>query len=154
MHCGRLSGQYGRLSSFTTCWWAGEECRAAVMYGMHWWSRERRATSICSRLRRSPAASRNLTHICKGGCSFSVNVVVTLSLTRPFPHMFFPNTWLLKNNRVKSHIFIFICMYRQSKINLCQCISIYTFSAYFYESFIVGICYLSHFSGSFYPLNF
>lgn len=36
MHGGRLSGQYGRLSSFTTCWWAGEECRAAVMYGMRW----------------------------------------------------------------------------------------------------------------------
>lgn len=115
MRCGRLSGQYGRLSSFTTCWWAGEECRAAVMYGTHWWSRESRATSICSSALASVASlqplalSRTSAKGGGGGCSFSETVVVTFSLCRPFPHMFYFFIRLLKITRASSHIFVLIC---------------------------------------------
>lgn len=52
-------------------------------------SRERRATSICSQLCYFPAASCNLIHICEGGCFFSLGVVVSLSLIRPYSHSFF-----------------------------------------------------------------
>lgn len=63
------------------------------------------------RLRRFPAASRTLTHICQGGggCSFSETVVVTFSLCRPFPHMFYFFIRLLKITRASSHIFVLIC---------------------------------------------
>lgn len=116
MRRGRLSGQYGRLSSFTTCWWAGEECRAAVMYGTHWWSRESRATSICSSALASVASLQPLALSRTsakggggGGCSFSETVVVTFSLCRPFPHMFYFFIRLLKITRASSHIFVLIC---------------------------------------------
>lgn len=77
-------------------------------------SRERRATSICSQLCYFPAASCNLIHICEGGCFFSLGVVVSLSLIRPYSHSFFlfflfPFQRLLKITRVEPQIFIFIC---------------------------------------------
>lgn len=94
MHGRRLSGQYGRLSSFTTCWWAGEECRAAVMYGMHWQSGEPPLSAPISIT--FSAAYRNLVHICKGGCSFSVNAVVIRS---HHLHTCFPKYLTTENNQ-------------------------------------------------------
>lgn len=44
-----------------------------------------------------------------GCCSFSETVVVTFSLCRPFPHMFYFFIRLLKITRASSHIFVLIC---------------------------------------------
>lgn len=121
MHRGRLSGQYGRLSSFTTCWWAGEECRVSVMYGMRWWSTERGATSFCSRLllRRFPAASHTA-HTHSHGWLFVLCDCCgqLLSPQTVSTHFFKLVFW--KQPGIHFHyIFILICVLR---ISLLHCI--------------------------------
>lgn len=89
MHGGRLSGQYGRLSSFTTCWWAGEECRAAVMYGMRWQRAGRDEPPLSAPSSVTFLQPPAISYTSEGGCFFSLGVVVSLSLIRPYSHCFF-----------------------------------------------------------------
>lgn len=64
----------------------------------------------CLRLRRFPAAPFR-----EGGCSFSVEVVVTLCLTRAISHNFFNNSTSENNQALVSHIHL----YRHAHLSLC-----------------------------------
>lgn len=91
MHCGGLSRQYGRLSSFTTCWWAGGECRAAVMYGMYWWSRERRAAPNGSSAFASVASLHPFTisRTCARGAVLPLHLLWSLLVSPYYFHTFY-----------------------------------------------------------------
>lgn len=165
MRRGRLSGQYGRLSSFTTCWWAGEECRAAVMYGDALAER-REGSHFYPLLCPSPppaslpplAVSRTAA---RRGTVLSLRLLWSLFVSPDRFHTFSGFFSLVYGKYAGLSRFYLslsprIFFFRRNRGNLCLCISIYIHTAYLSESFMVEVCFLSlktHFVGKSYPLN-